>query len=124
MLRVKRSVQAQYKYVSLYTLFLGSFSSYLDCNKHLWLHTNWILSTDVNFIASQAVARSKEAKEQSTVVNGTGDAMAALDRDLRAPVGFVAAKSGGVVGGNAGKKTDGAENLAAPANPDAIDIDM
>ena len=48
--------------------------------------------------------------------------MAALDRDNRAPVGFVAAKSGGVVGGNIPKE-NGAP--AAPAiNPDAIDISM
>ncbi|KAF3137674.1 pre-mRNA-splicing factor syf1 [Orbilia oligospora] len=98
MLRIKRSVQAQY-------------------------------NTDVNFIAAQAVARGKEAKgagapldETDGNANGTKDAMQALDRELRAPMGFVAAKSGGVVGGQGAPKPQ--ITLQATANPDAIDIDM
>ncbi|KAK6533339.1 pre-mRNA-splicing factor syf1 [Orbilia ellipsospora] len=98
MLRIKRSVQAQY-------------------------------NTDVNFIAAQAVARGKEAKAgapldetDGNAANGTRDAMQALDRELRAPMGFVAAKSGGVVGGQGAPKEQA--TLQVAANPDAIDIDM
>lgn len=87
MRRIKRSVQAQY-------------------------------NTDVNFIASQAIARSQAAaqvgehggQEDQEVV----DAMAALERQARAPVGFVAAE-------------DNPRGEQAPtpvvADPDAIDID-
>ncbi|OIW32447.1 TPR-like protein [Coniochaeta ligniaria NRRL 30616] len=97
MLRVKRSVQAQY-------------------------------NTDVNFIASQALARAQarraveggqEGGEGEEVDGEVADAMAALERQARAPIGFVAATEGGVVGGTGAKS-------AAPAaveNPDAIDID-
>ncbi|PKX97474.1 mRNA splicing protein SYF1 [Aspergillus novofumigatus IBT 16806] len=74
MLRIKRSVQAQY-------------------------------NTDVNFIASQAIARSQQrAQEGGTEREGEeadmdaskerADAMAALERQARAPVGFVAASTG------------------------------
>lgn len=84
MLRIKRSVQAQY-------------------------------NTDVNFIASQALARSQQQ------TNGDGedeevdaDAMAALEQ-ARAPVGFVAASTG-PQGGNI-------KEPAVAANPDAIDVD-
>ncbi|KAF3902995.1 hypothetical protein ABW20_dc0107118 [Dactylellina cionopaga] len=98
MLRIKRSVQAQY-------------------------------NTDVNFIAAQAVAR-KEAKSggapldetDGNATNGTRDAMQALDKELRAPMGFVPAKSGGVVGGQGAPKDQ--ITLQTTANPDAIDIDM
>lgn len=84
MLRIKRSVQAQY-------------------------------NTDVNFIASQALARSHASP------NGTGDdnhedAMAALEREARAPVGFVAASTGP-------PQVKTAVEPAVVANPDAIDID-
>lgn len=84
MLRIKRSVQAQY-------------------------------NTDVNFIASQALARSHASP------NGKGDdnhedAMAALEREARAPVGFVAASTGP-------PQVKTAIEPAVVANPDAIDID-
>lgn len=46
--------------------------------------------------------------------------MAAIERQARAPVGFVAA-SGGPEGGNRPKPAG--EAPAAPANPDAIDLD-
>lgn len=87
MLRIKRSVQAQY-------------------------------NTDVNFIASQALARQKAAAGGAD--EETADAMAALERQAKAPMGFVAASTG-PVGGGAGEK-----QAAAPtsANPDAIDIDV
>lgn len=86
MLRIKRSVQAQY-------------------------------NTDVNFIASQALARSHASP------NGKGDdnhedAMAALEREARAPVGFVAASTG-----PAQAKAAAAVEPAVVANPDAIDVD-
>ncbi|KAI9376338.1 pre-mRNA-splicing factor syf1 [Aspergillus egyptiacus] len=100
MLRIKRSVQAQY-------------------------------NTDVNFIASQAIARSQqqrasESGEQPTNQEGemdasTADAMAALERQARAPVGFVAASTG-PEGGNRAPPADQAPP-AAPVNPDAIDLD-
>lgn len=81
MLRIKRSVQAQY-------------------------------NTDVNFIASQALARSQQ--QTAAGDEGQEDAMAALEREARAPVGFVAASTG-PQGGNI-------HQVAATSNPDAIDI--
>lgn len=92
MRRIKRSVQAQY-------------------------------NTDVNFIASQAIARSQAAAQAQGENGGEGggeadqeivDAMAALERQARAPVGFVAAED-----------NPRAEQAPPPvaANPDAIDID-
>ena len=94
MLRIKRSVQAQY-------------------------------NTDVNFIASQALARSQRRPEDIEHEDGRGelaeqaDAMSALERQARAPVGFVAASTG-PQGGN----TATPENLAVAANPDALDVDL
>ena len=93
MLRVKRSVQAQY-------------------------------NTDVNFIASQALARSQQRPEDRENEDGEGesnvqaDAMAALERQARAPVGFVAASTG-PQGGNIRPP----EKPAMAANPDALDVD-
>ena len=81
MLRIKRSVQAQY-------------------------------NTDVNFIASQALARSQ--RPAGVTSGDSTDAMATLEK-LRAPEGFVPASSGPKVDANA--------NAPAPSNPDAIDID-
>ncbi|OQD74929.1 hypothetical protein PENDEC_c009G05572 [Penicillium decumbens] len=94
MLRIKRSVQAQY-------------------------------NTDVNFIASQAIARTQQRPQDGEGQDGEedtarADAMAALERQARAPVGFVAASSG-PEGGNRPKPAG--EAPAAPANPDAIDLD-
>jgi pre-mRNA-splicing factor SYF1 len=83
MLRIKRSVQAQY-------------------------------NTDVNFIASQALARSQQQTGGDDEDNEDADAMAALEQ-ARAPVGFVAASTG-PQGGNI-------QPAAAAANPDAIDMD-
>ncbi|PKY03614.1 pre-mRNA splicing factor syf-1 [Aspergillus campestris IBT 28561] len=98
MLRIKRSVQAQY-------------------------------NTDVNFIASQAIARSQQRTQEGGAetedMEGStekADAMAALERQARAPVGFVAASTG-PEGGNRPPPA-GQEPTAAPAaNPDAIDLD-
>ena len=49
------------------------------------------------------------------------DAMANLEREARAPVGFVAASTG-PEGGNRGPQPAGKE-ASQPANPDAIDLD-
>ena len=96
MLRIKRSVQAQF-------------------------------NTDVNFIASQAIARSQQQGLQNPPTNGDAngddeeedaDAMAHLERQARAPVGFVASTSGPQGGNIPQEKTQ-----RAPANPDAIDVD-
>jgi pre-mRNA-splicing factor SYF1 len=84
MLRIKRSVQAQY-------------------------------NTDVNFIASQALARSQQRPEEEGD-DEDADAMAALEQ-ARAPVGFVAASTG-PQGGNINPPP-----VAVAANPDAIDVD-
>ncbi|KAF2739081.1 pre-mRNA-splicing factor syf1 [Polyplosphaeria fusca] len=88
MLRIKRSVQAQY-------------------------------NTDVNFIASQAVARQKNGVGLGGTANGDAegeDAMAALERQARAPVGFVASSTG-PQGGNIPQP-----ELEA-ANPEEISLD-
>ena len=90
MLRIKRSVQAQY-------------------------------NTDVNFIASQALARSQHKLEDREYGKADGasneqaDAMAALERQARAPVGFVAASTGP----QAGNITP-----VVAANPDALDVNL
>lgn len=94
MLRIKRSVQAQY-------------------------------NTDVNFIASQALARSQQRPEDRDIEDGQGelneqaDAMAALERQARTPVGFVAASTG-PQGGNIPLPP----KPAVAANPDALDVDL
>ncbi|KAI1382437.1 TPR-like protein [Hypoxylon crocopeplum] len=90
MLRIKRSVQAQY-------------------------------NTDVNFIASQAIARANQTRTGAET-NGTmdaevADAMEQLERQARAPAGFVASSTG--IAGTLAKE----QPTAAVANPDAIDID-
>ena len=93
MLRVKRSVQAQY-------------------------------NTDVNFIASQALARSQRKPDENVdgdedaEVNGDADAMAVLEK-ARAPVGFVPSSTG-PQGGNIPEK----QQETSVANPDALDIDL
>lgn len=94
MLRIKRSVQAQY-------------------------------NTDVNFIASQALARSQQRLED--VENDDGedrsgdqaDAMAAVERQARAPIGFVAASNG-----PEGRNIPPLAHPAVAANPDALDVDL
>ena len=113
MLRIKRSVQAQYKYVKVVV------SDFLNALLTL-------SSTDVSFIASQALARSQQQPEQNTLEDGDNDgdkqsdAMAALERQARAPLGFVAASSG-PEGGNAIPAQPAA---VVTANPDALDVDL
>ena len=80
-------------------------------------------STDVSFIAAQAITRSQQrAGNGENSENGEtdgADAMAALDRQIRAPAGFVAASSGP----EGATKTNG--EASAPAqNPDALDVDL
>jgi pre-mRNA-splicing factor SYF1 len=91
MLRVKRSVQAQY-------------------------------NTDVNFIASQALARAQAIRDAGgdageEMDEEVADAMAQLEKQARAPVGFVAASDTPQVGSGM------ASRPVAAANPDAIDLD-
>ena len=93
MLRVKRSVQAQF-------------------------------NTDVGYIATTAVERSHGGADEDGDTD-KADAMAALERQARAPQGFVAASSG-PEGGNykAGKGVvNGKVSEVVPSNPDAIDVD-
>jgi len=86
-------------------------------------------NTDVGFIAGQAVARQKAMEEngddgEDMEVDAAGaaklDAMANLERQARAPVGFVAA-SAGPEGGN--RKVQGDEAAPAVRNEEEIDID-
>jgi pre-mRNA-splicing factor SYF1 len=78
-------------------------------------------STDVNFIASHALARSQQQLQQTGGEDDDMDdsnAMAALERQARAPVGFVAAGSG----------PEGPAlplgNAKVASNPDALDINL
>lgn len=81
-------------------------------------------STDVNFIASQALARTQQQPDNpENGVNGTAesnqvDAMAALERQARAPLGFVPASSG-PEGGNIKPAEQSTQEVA---NPDALDL--
>jgi len=101
MLRIKRSVQAQF-------------------------------NTDVNFIASQAIARQQAQAggmtsgaadgEEMEMSDEKADAMARLEREARAPVGFVAA-SKGPEGGNRPPPKQDAAGDGAVKNVDEIDIE-
>ena len=71
-------------------------------------------NTDVNFIASQALARGQRNTEIGDDIQG--DAMAALEKQLKAPQGFVAASNGR-------QPESGNGPAPMPSNPDAIDID-
>jgi pre-mRNA-splicing factor SYF1 len=50
--------------------------------------------------------------------------MAALERQARAPVGFVAASTGPEGGNRPAKEGAVAEKAQVAANPDAIDVDI
>ena len=124
MLRIKRSVQAQYKYVILL---------WFSPDRITRMVTNNFNSTDVNFIASQAIARSQQPPQDGTQGEEEGgeemegakekaDAMAALERQARAPMGFVAASTG-PEGGNRPPAGQEQQQPSAPVNPDAIDLD-
>lgn len=146
MLRIKRSVQAKFKYVPillfhhLHHNHAATPVSLFPVNFFFSFFTNSFLlsSTDVNFIASQAIARSKQLTENEAggetgeAAEGEGeqeraDAMAALERQARAPMGFVPASTG-PEGGNRQPPANGDHQQAtsgatAAANPDAIDLD-
>lgn len=107
MLRIKRSVAAKY-------------------------------NTDVQFIANQAIQRgqttAQSAGDAGDTADGDGDteaqdAMAELERQARAPVGFVAASTG-PEGGNRPKPNPSDEAVQetktanVAANPDAIDVEI
>ncbi|GAO46988.1 hypothetical protein G7K_1202-t1 [Saitoella complicata NRRL Y-17804] len=85
MLRIKRTVQAQY-------------------------------NTDINYIAATAATGTSPTERE--------DAMAALEREAQAPVGFVASSTG-PVGGTLKRKAEdeGPETTDAPANVDEIMMD-
>ena len=96
--------------------------------------TNNSNSTDVNFIASQAIARSQQPPQDGTQGEEEGgeymegakekaDAMAALERQARAPVGFVAASTGPEGGNRPPPAGQEPQQPSAPVNPDAIDLD-
>lgn len=81
-------------------------------------------STDVSFIASQALARSQqkagEEPEMYAETNGQAiDAMATIDQQARAPLGFVAASTG-PEGGNRTKK----DTPVTVLNSDALELDI
>jgi pre-mRNA-splicing factor SYF1 len=80
-------------------------------------------NTDVNYIANQAVMRSQamNAEGEGEGDEEAKDAMAQLERQARAPVGFVAASTG-PQGGNI--KAPEVSKEAAVANPDALDVDL
>jgi pre-mRNA-splicing factor SYF1 len=87
MLRIKRSVQAQY-------------------------------NTDVNFIASQALARGQAEKAGAEGQNQQRmEAMEMLERQAKAPQGFVAATEGGIKGSEEKKEV-------VVQNPEEIDLEM
>lgn len=87
-------------------------------------------STDVSFIASQAIARTQGQTLEPT--NGdddddnNNDAMADLDRKQikRAPMGFVAASTGPEGGTRKADENDDVPELPALQNPDALDVDL
>ena len=87
-----------------------------------------LFNTDVNFIASQAIARSQVKAtvngdhEESEGDGEATDAMAAMERQARAPVGFVAA-SGGPEGGII-PLPEPVKATAPVVNPDALDVDL
>lgn len=88
-------------------------------------------NTDVGYIASQAVERAKAAKiaqtngdhEEQDISPDKMDAMAQLERQARAPVGFVAASTG-PEGGNRPPPTAAEAQKAQVTNPDAITVDL
>ncbi len=91
-----------------------------------------ITSTDVHYIASQAIARAQAIKTSQlngdSEMNGDdspnagdADAMAALERQARAPVGFVPATTGPQ---NGNQPVQPPQSVAPVANPDAIEVDV
>ena len=82
-------------------------------------------STDVSFIASQAVARGQqktdpEGADREEASEAT-DAMAALERQARVPQGFVAASTATEGGSEAAAQ---AKAVEIATNPDALEIEL
>ncbi|KIW00457.1 pre-mRNA-splicing factor syf1 [Verruconis gallopava] len=78
-----------------------------------------LFNTDVNFIATQALAKSKEiANGTATSDSEKADAMAALERQANAPTGFVAASTGPV----GGQKSNPPAVESGQKNDDEIDL--
>ena len=79
-------------------------------------------STDVNFIASQAVARSQMQNPRDEAMNGeqmtNGDAMEMVEQQSNSLRGFVAAESGPQGG------TQPPVEEYSVANPDALEVDI
>nr|OQO24114.1 Pre-mRNA-splicing factor syf1 [Rachicladosporium sp. CCFEE 5018] len=91
-------------------------------------------NTDVSFIASQAVARQQQmALDSATDLadgdgdedDGKSDAMAKLERQARAPVGFVAASTG-PEGSKIASERNGKENdgPVAVKNSEEVELDL
>ncbi|KAK5102847.1 pre-mRNA-splicing factor syf1 [Lithohypha guttulata] len=97
-------------------------------------------NTDVGYIASQAVERARAAKmqQQQRMANGEElgegeqevsseqiDAMAQLERQARAPVGFVAASTGPEGGNRPPPPSQATVVETQPVtNPDALNVDL
>jgi pre-mRNA-splicing factor SYF1 len=138
MLRVKRSVASQYKYVTLILLLpLWSYMAVSPPPRKTDLLTKMLSSTDVHYIASQAIARANASKANQQQANGMSeaigdddhddagqqrDAMVALERQARAPLGFVAASTGPQ--GGSSQPAEPVQPAAPLPNPDAIDVDV
>lgn len=101
MLRIKRSVVAQYN------TDVGYVASFASNNKPRVQPANGV-----------PAANGDGEREDG---DGSADAMAHLERQVRAPAGFVAASTG-PQGGNMAQSDEG-EGDSRPANPDAIDVD-
>lgn len=93
-------------------------------------------NTDVGYIASQAIERAKAAKQQANgdhagssdvMIAEKAEAMAQLERQARAPVGFVAASTG-PEGGNrvlpSEEKMQTGDAGPVVTNPDALNVDL
>jgi pre-mRNA-splicing factor SYF1 len=81
----------------------------------------------VNFIASHALARSQQQLQSTDTDSGgvedDNDAMAALERQARAPIGFVIATSSSREAEVGALKRSIQEGGVA-SNPDALDVSL
>lgn len=87
----------------------------------MWSHRLTQCSTDVNFIASHALARSQQQSQRTGGKENdidAKDAMTALERQAFAPVGFLAAGAAVKEGTLQPNHEDVAEN------PDALNLDV
>lgn len=121
MLRIKRSVQAQFKYV-VSVLPLPFRWVYYAISMHVHMLTHSTNSTDVHYIASQAVERSRQVQQAQADGHAeqTGTSISAV------PAGFVAASTGpeGARPTNGDtKELDQEQESPTTVNPDAIEVD-